>query len=114
MEFTEKWEKVDREFFIKFINIHNEILSGNKDEKDFDEFVLKNKEKLNNPDYLQIFAERMNSTVDYFHTHFEMCQFFYSFMEDNPEWKQLPFGLRTYLRLGMFEDLFKEYLHAQK
>lgn len=114
MDFTKQWEKVDREFFIEFINLHNKISSGNEDEKSFDDFVLENKDNLNNPDYLQIFAERMNPTVDYFNTHFEMCQFFYSFMESNPDWKKLSFGLRTYLRLGMFEDLFMEYLKTRK
>ncbi|MFJ8528511.1 hypothetical protein [Bacillus sp. NPDC094106] len=114
MNFVEQWEKVDRQFFIEFINLNNKISSGSKEEKEFDDFVLSHTDKLNNPDYLQIFAERMVPTTDYFKEHFEMCHFFFCFMESNPDWKKLAFSLRTYLRLEMFEDLFKEYLDTQK
>jgi hypothetical protein len=105
-----KWPKVDMDFLKQLISLHNEIAIKEKEEKEFDLFIMANKEKINNPDYLQVFAERVQITTDYYKEHYEVCRFFYDFMQENPEWRELPFGLRTYMRLGIFEETFKEFL----
>lgn len=113
MDFREQWEKVDWDFLKQLVGLHNAISLGKKEEKTFDQFVLDNQEKLNNPDYLQVFSERMSPDADYYDEHFEMCHFFYTFMENNPDWQKLEFGLRTFIRLGVFQDTFKEYLEKK-
>ena len=110
MDLKEKWEKVDIDFLKQMVVLHNKISLGKIEEGEFDKFVLENKEKLNNPDYLQIFSERMSPLPDYYQKHFEMCKFFYDFMVANPEWEELNFDLRTFIRLGVFQDTFKTYL----
>lgn len=114
MDFREQWEKVDVDLFKSLIKLHNDIVMERKKESDFDDFVLSNKERLNNPDYLQIFAERVEILDEYFEEHYEMCKFFYDFMKDNEDWCKLDFSLRTYMRLGLFEDSFEEYLNQKK
>jgi len=114
MSFKDQWEKVDFDFFKEFLQLHNQICLGTVEENTFDEFVLKNKEKLNNPDYLQVFSERVEPSNEYFEKHMETCQFFYDFMKTNPDWTRLEFGLRTFIRLGVFEDMFEEFLESKK
>jgi len=109
MDFREQWEKVDMDFMKQLIKIHNEIVVGEREENDFDKFVLENKEKFNNPDYLQVFAKRIELTDEYFAKHFEMCEFVWKFMRKNPDWKKLDFNLSDYLILGLFEDTFGTY-----
>lgn len=114
MDFREQWPKVDLEFLKELVGLHNAITLEKKDEKAFDQFVLQNKEKLNNPDYLQVFSERVSPFEDYYEKHFEICLFFYTFMENNPDWQKLHFSLRTFIRLGVFQDTFKEYLEQKE
>lgn len=105
-----QWEPVDMEFMKEFLGLHNAIVMKRKSEEEFDQFVLEHKVKLNNPDYLQVFAERVQIEAEYFKNHKEVCQFFYDFMKSNPDWEGLPFGFRTYMRLGIFFDTFEEFL----
>lgn len=86
-------------FFSELVELHNAVTFGEKEEKEFDKFVLENKEKFNNPEYLQIFAERMSPLPRYYDEHLEMCQFFYNFMENNPDWGNFNFNLRTFIRV---------------
>lgn len=105
-----QWEPVDMEFMREFLGLHNAIVVKRKTEEEFDQFVLDHKEKFNNPDYLQVFAERVQIDKEYFAKHQEVCQFFYEFMKNNADWEELPFGFRTYMRLGVFSDTFEEFL----
>lgn len=111
MDVREQWEAVDVEFYKELIGLNNDISVGKKEEKEFSQFVLKNKEKFTNPDYLQIFAERVSLTEKYLKENEEMCTIFFTFMKENEDWKQLDFSVRTDLRLGLFEDTFKEFLN---
>lgn len=111
MDFRDQWEKVDMDFLKQFVFLHNQISFGEKDEKEFDDFVLNNKNKLNNPDYLQVFAARVRLNPDYYREHYDMCYFFYDFMQNNPDWEKLDFPFSTYLVLKIFEESFKEHLN---
>lgn len=97
----------------KLVDLHNQICFKDVDEQAFDTFVLENKERMNNPDFLQIFAARISFHPEYFSEHFEMCKLFYNFMLNNPDWKKLNFGFSTLIQLGFFEDEFKEYLESR-
>lgn len=110
-DFKEQWNKVDMEFFHQFLQLHNEVCLEEKTQADFNTFVLENKTKIDNPDYLQIFIENVRIfDKDFYKENFDMCKTFYDFMENNPDWSKLDFGFRTAIRLGSFEDDFKEYL----
>lgn len=113
MDFREQWEKADMDLIRKLADLHNQICMKDVDEREFDGFVLKNKERINNPDYLQIFAARISFHSEYFNEHFEMCKLFYDFMQNNPDWQKLNFGFSTLIRLGLFEDEFKEHLESR-
>jgi len=106
--------KTDWDFFSELVELHNAVTFGEKEEKEFDKFVLENKEKFNNPEYLQIFAERMSPLPRYYDEHLEICQFFYGFMENNPDWENFNFNLRAFIRLKAFQDTFKKYLAEKK
>lgn len=104
-----QWPEVETVYLKKLISLQNNITFGHKKAHEFDEFVLNNKEKFNNPDYLQVIAERFELVDDFFEEHFELCEFVHIFMKNNPDWKNLGFGLRAHMRLGLFEELFQEY-----
>lgn len=112
MDVHAMWPPIDKDLFRQLILLHNRASIGDAEsEKEFDDFVLANKSRFNNPDYLQVFAERIDPLdTDYYRTHFEMCKVFYDFMQNNSDWKKLPFSLRTYIRLGLFEDTFKKFI----
>lgn len=111
-ELVKQWEPVNMDFFKKLVQLHNAISLEKKSDNEFSDFVLSNKEKFNNPDYLQIFAEWVEITDEFFDEHIELCKFVHQFMKDNSDWTRLNFGLKTHIRLGMFEDLFEEYLRG--
>lgn len=111
MENKKKWPKVDEKFIRELANIHNLISFREKEAIEFDTFVLENKEKINNPIYLNIFASRIQLTKEYFQVHFEVCKLFYDFMEGNPDWMESNFGFSTLIRLGVFQDTFAEYMN---
>ena len=110
-----EWPKVDMDFMHEFIKLHNMVCVGKKMEDDMRKFVLNNKDKFNNPDYLQIFSEAVQIfDHDYYKDNHDLCKVFYDFMVSNTEWRNLDFGLRTAIRLGSFEDDFKAYLDNLK
>lgn len=113
MAFRKQWPERDVDFFIQLVTLHNEIMLNKKEENEFDQFVLENKSRFNNPDYLEIFVERINIKKEYFKEHEEVCRFFFDFMKKNPDWKKLNFGFRTHTRLNKFEELFKEYIESK-
>lgn len=111
VDFREQWPKVDWDFLKELANLHNQVSCGFKTQEDFNNFILSNKDKINNPDYLQIFAENIELfDEEFYKANFEMCKLFFDFMQSNPDWSKLSFGLRTFMRLGCFEDSFKEFL----
>lgn len=112
-DFRTQWQKVDMDFLKKLIALHNQITFNKQPESEFDKFVLDNKDKLNNPDYLQVFSERIELTKEYIGDHLEMCEFFYDFMRNNPDWQKLDFDFRSSIRLSMFEDLFAEFIDSK-
>lgn len=114
MENKKKWPKVDKKFIRELAKLHNQIAFREKDENEFDQLVLANKEKINNPVYLDIFASRVQLTKEYFQNHLEVCKLFFEFMEGNPEWIESGFGFSTSIRLGIFQDTFSEYMNEQK
>jgi hypothetical protein len=109
-ELVKQWPKVDKDYLKKLISLQNGIVVGRHKENEFDDFILNDKEKFNNPDYLQVVAERVELSNDFFNEHLDLCQFIYQFMKTNSDWEKLGFGLRADMRLGMFQDLFEEYL----
>ena len=114
-DFREQWVKVDMEFFKEFAHLHNLVCFNKKTQSELNDFVLKNKEKFNNPDYLQIFAENVEVfNEDFYNENIEMCKIFFDFMESNPDWVKLDFGLRTAIRLGSFQDKFRDFLLESK
>lgn len=114
MSYKDQWNNVDMEFMHEMIKLHNDITFERKDENEFDNFILVNKRKFDNPDYMQVFSERVELLDEYFDEHMELCQFIYDFMQTNQDWRKLDFSFRTAIRLGMFEELFKEYLEKSQ
>jgi len=114
MNYKDQWNKVDMEFLHEMIKLHNDINFEKKDECEFDNFILENKAKFDNPDYMQVFSERVELLDEYFDEHLELCQFIYDFMQANQDWRKLEFSFRTSIRLSMFEDLFKEHLEGSQ
>lgn len=112
IDFRAQWKSVDMDFFKEFISLHNQMSFGQKTQSDFNKFVIEHQEKFDNPDYLQIFAENITLfNEEFYRENLEMCKVFYNFMQNNPDWRKLPFGLRTSMRLGTFEDEFKKILN---
>lgn len=108
----EPWPEIDMDFFKEFVNLYNQVAFRKKTQEDFNKFVLENKDKLNNPDYLSVFSEDVELLDIFYKENFEMCKFFYDFMEETPGWIHLDYGLRTSMRLAIFQDLFKKYLEG--
>lgn len=104
-DFRKQWPPVDVDFLKTLVRIHN----FGKDE-DFARFAMKHREKINNPDYLQVFIEHCTILPDYFEEYFDMCKLFYDFIKANPDLYRLPFSLRTVIRLGVFEEQFADFL----
>jgi hypothetical protein len=99
------------DFLKEFISLHNQVCVGKKTQEEFNSFVIENKDKFDNPDYLQIFSERIDLfNKDYYKENFDVCKIFYDFMVNNPDWQKLDFWLRTFIRLGTFQDEFKDFL----
>lgn len=106
------WPEIDMVFFKEFLIINNMIAFRKKTQEDFNKFVIDNKEKFNNPDYMQVFAENVQLfDKEFYKANFEMCKVFYDFMQAEPGWIHLNFGLRTSIRLESFEDSFKNFLN---
>jgi len=112
MSVNEHVNTFDKELFKELAQLHNEIATKRKKENEFDELVLSNKGRAQHPNFLFLFAERVSSSSDYFSQHKEMCHFFYYIMKTNEQVKEMNFGLRAGIRLGMFEDSFAEYLES--
>ena len=113
MSVHEHTNTFDKELFKELAQLHNEIATKRKKENEFDELILSNKERAQHPNFLFLFAERVKSSSDYFSQHEEMCHFFYDIMKTNEQVKDMYFGLRAGIRLGMFEDLFEDYLSSR-
>ncbi|QUH21950.1 hypothetical protein [Alkaliphilus sp. B6464] len=112
--FKGQWPKLDWDFFKEFAKLHNEVCMKKRTQQEFSEFVIRNKEKFNNPDYLQVFSENIELfNEEFYNANYEMCKIFYDFMQKNPDWNKFDFGLKTCIRLGSFEDSFKEFLEKQ-
>lgn len=105
---------IDFDFFKQMAELHNTVSLGDKEEKEFDAFVLENKEKCKRPEILEIFSERMSPTEEYVVEHYEMCKVFFDIMKSFEDWTELEFGLRTSIRLGIFEDVFEECSSKKK
>ena len=99
-----------KEIFRNLVNLHNDIAVKRKDEFEFDNYVLSNLDLLDNPDYLQILLERIYiDDEEYFINHHELCLFIYNLILKYPECYNSDYGLRTCMRIGIFEDSFKVY-----
>lgn len=114
MDKEKSWPNVDMDFLREFTKLHNEVAFNRKNQGEFNKFVIDNKEKLNNPDYLQVFIENCEITDKFFKENFETCKLFYDFMISNPEWKNLGYGLRTFMRLEAFEYLFEKIIDGME
>ena len=112
-DFRVQWNKVDNEFFNELLRLHNKHCMGRVTQEEFNTFVIENRDKIDNPDYLQIFSESISIHTEFFKENFEMCKIIYYFMVNNVEWIRLPFNLRDALRLGLFQDSFEEYLEER-
>ncbi len=108
-----KWPEVDINFMKEFANIHNQVALRVKTQEEFNKFVIENKEKFNNPDYLQVFALNADLVEEFYENNFEVCKIFYDFIEDNPELFELDYGLRTLMRLVIFQETFKKFLNKK-
>lgn len=113
MEEKELWPVVDFDFLKSFMILHNEIAINRKKEKEFDSFVISNKEKFNHPDYLRIFAQRVEVSASYFKRHQEVCTIFYNLMKEQPGWIKEDLDFGDFVKLGSFEDSFHDYLKLQ-
>lgn len=113
MSVHEHTNTFDKELFKELAQLHNEVVTKRKEEHAFDELVLLNKERAQHPNFLHLFSERATLSTDYFSKHEEMCRFFYNIMKTNEQVKDMDFGLRGGIRLGMFEDLFADYLSSR-
>lgn len=105
--------KIDKDFFKQLVQIHNDVAVRSKEEKEFDSFVLENKEKINHPLCLHIFEGRIRNNQEYFDDHKEVCQFFYDFMKNNPDRIETDFGFAGTIKLGTFEDFYGKYLETK-
>ncbi|PGR83527.1 hypothetical protein [Bacillus cereus] len=105
---------MDFDFFKQIANLHNAVSLGEKEEKEFDTFVLENKEKCSHPEILEVFSERMSPTEEYVTERYEMCKVFFEIMKSFEDWTELDFGLRTAIRMGIFEDVFEECSSKKK
>ncbi|UYZ39063.1 hypothetical protein OD350_28745 (plasmid) [Clostridium beijerinckii] len=105
------WNKLDVDFFRKFINLHSQLSFKKKTQSDFNKFVLDNKAKFDNPAYLKIFSEIIElSDEQFYENNYAMCKVFYDFLENNPEWNKLNWRLRIDIRLRIFQEKFKEFI----
>ena len=108
-----EWNQFDMDFMIELLNLHNKVYLKEKTQEDFNNLVIKNKDKIDNPNYLQVFSENvMVFNIGFYRDNFDMCKIFYDFMVNNPEWVDLDFGLGTLLRLQVFQDTFTEFLES--
>lgn len=106
-----EWKEVNWDFFEELAKIHNLVCFKEKEIKEFNDFVLQNKEKINNPIYLNVFSEQIElHDEQFFENNFEMCKVFYDFMQENANWIKVDYGFRGTIRLKSFEDSFKNYL----
>lgn len=114
MDIIEQWNKVDMDFLREFLSIHNKVCCKKKTQKEFNTFVLDNKDRFDNPNYLQVFVK--NVVVykkEFYEENFDMCKVFYDFMQNNPDWNKLNYGLANTVKLDCFEDDFKEFLRKK-
>lgn len=100
----------NKEIFRHLANLHNSISCKRIDELEFDNYVLSNVDLLDNPDYLLILIERIDIDDDYYIVHHDLCLFIYNLILKYPDCYNNDYGLRTCLRIGLFEDSFKSYL----
>ncbi|MEC2463782.1 hypothetical protein P9X10_02545 [Bacillus cereus] len=102
------------DFLKQLSTLHNEIVLDRKQDSDFHTFILTNKEKFNNIEYLSVAMERFDLTEEYIQQNFESCKFVYDFMQENRCLALTTTGLRTGVRLGKFEDLVKDIMKQER
>ncbi|MGF2716770.1 hypothetical protein ACQUY5_31975 [Bacillus cereus] len=102
------------DFLKQLTTLHNEIVLGRKQDSEFHSFILENKERFNNLEYLSVAMERFELTEEYIKENFESCKFVYDFMQENRFSALHTTGLRTGVRLGVFEDYIEDYMKQER
>ncbi|PGF05195.1 hypothetical protein [Bacillus toyonensis] len=107
-------EDLNFDFLKELSTLHNEIVLGRKQDSEFHSFILANKERFNNLEYLSVAMERFELSEEYIHQNFESCKFVYDFMQENRFSALNTTGLRTGIRLGMFEDFVEDIMKQER
>lgn len=97
---------MDMIFFHDFMKVLNDLKLKVITQDDFNTFINNNKDKFNDPGYLQIFIENVEFTSEFYTTH-PFCEFFYNYMANNPTWNEFNFTEKTLNKLNKFYETFK-------
>ena len=108
-DFLKQWIEVDKELFTQMIKLVNGINMKRIKQKEFDEFVFNNEDKLKNPDYAGLFVEQATLLDEYYEDHEKVCDYFYELLSRNDDWEKLDFSLRTFIRLSTFMEEYNEF-----
>ncbi|PHE64451.1 hypothetical protein COF68_06330 [Bacillus toyonensis] len=106
-------ENLDFDFLKQLSTIHNLVNLGDKQESEFHSFLLENKEKFNHTEYLVVAMEQFELTEEYIEKNFESCKFVYDYFKSNEDLALCTTGLRTGIRLGVFEQLVEDHLKQE-
>jgi hypothetical protein len=86
--------------------LHNQVCFKKIDQSEMYNFTIVNKEKLNHPYLVSILLENIELTTNFISENLDFCKTVKEIIE-NTNFNGADMGLRSGMRLGMFNELMK-------